>query len=103
VDNGNTVIASLLRAERLRAILAADDTYVLDLSVRASGTNRIRKNMFFNARVAHSGGVSIGANLFNNKDQMVFARLEEFYFEFMNSKEIRERTGFQQLDPSFTK
>jgi hypothetical protein len=103
VDSGNTVIASLLRAERLRSILAADDTYSLDLSVRASGTNRIRKNMFFNAKVDHSGGVSVGANLFNNKDQMVFARLEEFYIEYMNSKEIRKRTGFQQLDSSFTK
>jgi hypothetical protein len=100
-SNSTPVLAGLLRAERLKEILKTADAYALDLVVRASGTNRIRRNAFFNAKVAHSGGVSIGVNLFNNLDQLVFGQLEEYYIDFTNSAEIRKRAGFQKLDPSF--
>jgi hypothetical protein len=92
------VLNTLLNAERLSDILAEAGTYVLDLSVKATGTNRTRRNMFFNTKLAHSGGVSIDANLFNNQDQLVFGRVEDFYIEFTGSKEIRQRSGFKRLD-----
>lgn len=101
--NSTPLLAGLLRAERLKDILKANDAYALDLVVKASGTNRIRKNAFLNAKIAHSGGVSIGANLFNNLDQLVFGQLEEYYIDFTNSGEIRKRAGFQKLDSSFAK
>ena len=96
-----TVLAGLLRAERLRQILADKNTYALDLGVRASGTNRFTRTAFFNTKVAHSGGVSITLNLFNNLDQMVFGRQEGYYIEFARSKDIRQRTGFQPLNETF--
>jgi len=99
--NSTPVLTTLLRAERLKDILQRVDAYALDLVVKASGTNRIRKNAFFNAKIAHSGGVSIGANLFNNFDQLVFGQLEEYYIDFTNSGDIRKRVGFQKLDSSF--
>ena len=99
--NNETVLAGLLRAERLRQILADKNTYGLDLGVRASGTNRFTRTAFFNTKVAHSGGVSISLNLFNHLDQMVFARQEGYYIEFSRSKDIRQRAGFLQLDETF--
>ncbi|HEV3468360.1 MAG TPA: hypothetical protein VG148_03505 [Pyrinomonadaceae bacterium] len=92
------LLVGLISAERLSEILAADDTYALDLTVKASGTNRIRRNMFFNAKLAHTGGVSIDANLYNHQDQLVFGRLEDYYIEFTGSEDIRKRMGFQKLD-----
>lgn len=92
------VLVQLISAERLSEILATDDTYVLDLSIKASGTNRIRRNMFFNAKLAHTGGVSIDAGLYNSQDQLVFGRLEDFYIEFTGSEDIRKRMGFKKLD-----
>ena len=96
-----TVLAGLLRAERLRQILADKNTYALDIGVKASGTNRFTRTAFFNTKVAHSGGVTISLNLFNNLDQMVFGRQEGYYIEFSRSKDIRQRAGFQPLDDSF--
>jgi hypothetical protein len=96
-----TVLAGLLRAERLRQILADKNTYALDIGVKASGTNRFTRTAFFNTKVAHSGGVTISLNLFNNLDQMVFGRQEGYYIEFSRSKDIRQRAGFQRLDDSF--
>jgi len=92
------LLNGLINAERLSEILAEAGTYVLDLNVKASGTNRTRRNMFFNTKLAHSGGVSIDANLFNNQDQLVFGRIEDFYIEFTGSKDIRQRSGFKRLD-----
>lgn len=92
------LLTNLIRAERLSDILKKDDTYVLDLDVKASGTNRTRKNIFWNARIAHSAGVSIDATLFNNRDEQVFAILRPFYIEFSSSKQIRKHSGFQTLD-----
>jgi len=71
------------------------------MQVTAKGTNKITKNAFFSAKLSHSGGVSIGVNLFNNQDQLVLGQLEQFYIDYTNSKEIRRLTGFQRLDPSF--
>jgi hypothetical protein len=96
-----TVLAGLLRAERLRGILADQNTYALDLAIRASGTNRFTRTAFFNTKVAHSGGVSLSINLFNHLDQMVYGRQEGYYIEFSHSKDIRRRAGFQPLDPTF--
>jgi hypothetical protein len=92
------VLTSLVRAERLSDILNNENTYVLDLDVKASGTNRTRKNIIWNARIAHSAGVSIDASLFNNRDEQVFAILRPFYIEFSSSKQIRKHSGFQTLD-----
>ena len=89
---------SLVSAERLSDLLANSATYVLTLNVKATGTNRSRKNLFFNAKLDHSGGASIDANLFNSQDQLVFGKVENFYIEFTDSKTIRERSGFKRLD-----
>ena len=92
------IFNNLVSAERLSDLLADKAAYVLTLNVKASGTNRTRKNMFFNAKLDHSGGASIDANLFNSEDQLVFGTVENFYIEFTNSKRIRERSGFKRLD-----
>jgi hypothetical protein len=94
-------LVTLLRAERLAELLKKANTYSLELQVTAKGTNKITKNAFFSAKLSHSGGVSIGVNLFNNKDQLVLGQLEQFYIDYTNSKEIRRLTGFEKLDPSF--
>jgi len=96
--NNSTVLAALLRSERLKDILKSPNTYALDLVVTASGTNRITKNFFFNARVSHSAGITINAVLFNNQDQMVFGENQDYYIEFTNSKEIRRRARFKNLE-----
>ena len=95
------VLVTLLRAERLADLLKKANTYSLEMQVTAQGTNKITKNAFFSAKLSHSGGVSIGVNLFNNKDQLVLGQLEQYYIDYTNSKEIRRLTGFQKLDPSF--
>jgi len=95
------VLVTLLRAERLTELLRNPNTYSLEMQVTAQGTNKITKNAFFSAKLSHSGGVSIGVNLFNNQDQLVLGQLEQFYIDYTNSKEIRRLTGFQRLDPSF--
>ncbi|MDT5296301.1 MAG: hypothetical protein QOJ76_3181 [Acidobacteriota bacterium] len=92
------VFVDLISAGRLSDILSEDDTYALDLAVKASGTNRTRRNMFFNAKVAHSAGVSLDANLYDNQDRLVFGRLEDFYIEFTGSEDIRKRKGFKKLN-----
>jgi hypothetical protein len=92
------LLANLIRAERLSDILANPNTYALDLDVKASGTNRIRRNLFWNARIAHSAGVSIDANLYNNEDKQVFGTIEPFYVEFTGSKQIRQQSGFRKLN-----
>lgn len=94
-------LVGLLRAERLHKLLALSTTYSLEMQVTAAGTNKISKNAFFSAKVSHSGGVSIGVNLFNSQDQLVLGQREQYYIDFTNSKEIRRLTGFQKLDPSF--
>jgi hypothetical protein len=71
------------------------------MQVTAQGTNKITKNAFFSAKLSHSGGVSIGVNLFNSQDQLVLGQVEQFYIDYTNSKEIRRLLGFQKLDPSF--
>jgi hypothetical protein len=91
------VLVDLISAGRLSDILSEDDTYALDLEIKASGTNRTRRNMFFNAKVAHSAGVSLDANLYDNHDRLVFGRLEDFYIEFTGSEDIRKRKGFKKL------
>lgn len=92
------IFNGLVGAERLSDLLADSGTYVLTLNVKSSGTNRSRRNMFFNTKLDHSGGASIDANLFNNLDQLVFGKVESFYIEFTGSKKIRERSGFKRLD-----
>ncbi|HEY5883158.1 MAG TPA: hypothetical protein VIT88_00640 [Pyrinomonadaceae bacterium] len=92
------VLTALIRAERLSDILKNEHTYVLDLDVKAAGTNRTRKNIIWNARIAHSAGVSIDASLYNNRDEQVFAILRPFYIEFSSSKQIRKHSGFQTLN-----
>ncbi len=96
-------LVSLLRAERLHDLLKLNTTYSLEMQVTGAGTNKISKNAFFSAKVSHSGGVSIGVNLFNNQDQLVLGQREHYYIDFTNSKEIRRLTGFQKLNPSFAK
>ncbi len=95
------VLVSLLRAERLSELLKKPNTYSLEMRVTAQGTNKITKNAFFSAKLSHSGGVSIGVNLFNSQDQLVLGQVEQFYIDYTNSKEIRRLLGFQKLDPSF--
>ena len=97
------VLVSLLRSERLQDLLKLETTYSLEMQVTAAGTNKISKNAFFSAKVSHSGGVSIGVNLFNNQDQLVLGQREQYYIDYTNSKEIRRLSGFQKLDPSFAK
>lgn len=92
------LLANLIRAERLSDILANENTYALDLDVKASGTNRIRRNMFWNAKIAHSAGVSIDANLYNNEDKQVFGTIQPYYVEFTGSKQIRQQSGFRKLN-----
>lgn len=92
------IFNNLVSAERMSDLLADPGTYVLTLNIKALGTNRTRKNLFFNAKVDHSGGASVDANLFNSEDQLVFGKVENFYIEFTGSKKIRERSGFKRLD-----
>jgi hypothetical protein len=92
------LLIDLVASGRLSDILAEDGTYALDLGIRASGTNRIRRNMFFNAKLAHSAGATIDANLYDSQDRLVFGRVEDFYVEFTGSEDIRKRKGFKKLD-----
>lgn len=92
------LLIELVAAGRLSDVLAEKGAYALDLSVKASGTNRIRRTMFFNAKIDHSAGVSIDANLYDSQDRLVFGRVEDFYVEFTGSKNIRKRKGFKKLE-----
>jgi hypothetical protein len=92
-----SVTAALLRAERLAAMLEQPGTFVLLLEVKAAGTTRIQKNIFWNARPDHTGGASITAQLFNHEDRMVGAFDERFYYDYQRPKAIRETLGFHEL------
>jgi hypothetical protein len=92
------VITEFLKAERLVTILDQSSTYALDLTVSSAGMLRIRKNIFFNAKTAHSGGVSISARLFNNEGKLVFGGVQDYYVDFTSSKQIRESLKFKRLD-----
>lgn len=92
------VIAEFLKAERLVTILDQSNAYALDLTVSSAGMLRIRKNIFFNAKTAHSGGVSISARLFNNEGKLVFGGVQDYYIDFTGSKQIRESLKFKKLE-----
>lgn len=91
------VLTEFLKAERLASVLDNDKTYAMNMTVTASGMVRIRRNIFFNATIAHSGGVSITVRLFNREGQMVGGDVQDYYFDFTGSKEIRKSLGFKKL------
>jgi hypothetical protein len=91
------VITEFLKAEQLVTILDQSNAYALDLTVSSAGMLRVRKNIFFNAKTAHSGGVSISARLFNNEGKLVFGGVQDYYVDFTGSKQIRESLKFKQL------
>jgi hypothetical protein len=98
--NANTklpVLTEFLKAEKLSQILDKSDTYAINLKVSSSGMVRIRRNIFFNARVAHTGGVSISARIFNREGQLVGGDVQDYYIDFAGSKEIRKSLGFKKL------
>ena len=93
-----STLVGILRSERLARILDEDDTYALDLKSDASGTTRIRKNIFWNARADHTGGVSIKARLFDKDDKLVFGTVTDYYFEYTGSGHIRKARKFKKLE-----
>jgi uncharacterized protein YlxW (UPF0749 family) len=92
-----SLTATLIRAERLAAVLEKADTYVLLLEVKAAGTTRIQKNIFWNARPDHTGGASITAQLFDAEDRMVGSFSEDYYFDYLKPREIRQELGFKRF------
>lgn len=95
-----TMIASLLRAEALATLLDQKDTYVLDLSVTASGTTRIRQNIFWNAKPDHTGGVTIIARVFDFEGRMVGGYSADHYYDYTSSGDIRRTLKFASLTDS---
>ncbi len=93
-----TALVGLLRAERLSQEIAKAGTFLLDMRVNASGTTRIRKNIWWNAKDEHTGGVTIEANLFDNTDQLVFGAVVDGYIDYAGSGKIRRQRGFLKLD-----
>ena len=93
-----TLLAPLLRVERLQAALSIDKTFVLDLTVTATGTTRIRRNIFLNAKAAHSGGVSISARLFDNRGALVMGEVVNNYIGFTDSRQIHDLADYESLD-----
>jgi hypothetical protein len=93
-----TLLTEFLQAERLATILDESGAYVLDLTVTAAGMLRIRRNLFFNAKTAHTGGVTVSVRLYDNGGLMVFGRVQEFYIDFTDPKTIRRTLGFQKLE-----
>ncbi len=65
--------ASLLRMERLYEKLRQEHAYVLKLAVIAKGTNRITKNLWGNARIAHSAGAELNYQLYAPDGSLILA------------------------------
>ncbi|MBI3651883.1 MAG: hypothetical protein HY231_12755 [Acidobacteria bacterium] len=87
-----TPLALIIRTESLAVLLKDPKTYVLRLTPpTANGTTRIRRNLFFNAKSAHSGGVSVYYQLFDTKGIMVDGGVVMDYIEYTDSKDVHKR------------
>lgn len=93
-----TLLTEFLQAERLTTILDDAGTYALDLTVKAAGMLRIRRNLFFNAKTAHTGGVTASVRLYDNGGLMVFGTVQDYYIEFSAPERIRRALGFKKLE-----
>jgi len=83
-----TPMVQLLRAERLNNILRDETTFSLRASVTASGTTKIKKNLFVDAKVTHSAGANI---VFQGV--LVLAASEPFYYTYRSPSEIEAMVG----------
>lgn len=91
------VLTEFLKAERLVSLLDSDKTYAMDMTVTAAGMVRIRRNIFFNANVAHSGGASISVRFFDKDSQLIGGDVQDYYIDFVGSKTIRKSLNFKKL------
>lgn len=87
-----TALVGLLSADRLSREIAKEGTFLLDMRVNASGTTRIRKNIWWNAKDEHTGGVTIEANLFDHADRLVFGAVVDGYIDYAGSGKRRKRS-----------
>lgn len=85
-----TPMSQLIRAERLSSVMNEKTTYTLRLNVTANGTTMIRKNLFWNARVKHSAGVSLVYQLFDRNGKIVRADGMQYYYEWKTAEEVRQ-------------
>jgi len=83
-------LAQLIRGERLASIIKGAGAFTLRVNVTANGTSMIRKNLFTNARVQHSAGVSLVYQLFDQTGRIINADALQYYFDWKTADEVRE-------------
>ncbi|OWY63643.1 hypothetical protein B7486_51940 [cyanobacterium TDX16] len=64
---GVNLLSILARAAKIEEVLTDKGSYILFLDIRAGGSNRTRRNLFFGSRLRHSGSVIVNYILFDRQ------------------------------------
>jgi hypothetical protein len=84
-----TVMAQLLRAEKLHSILDDNNSYTLRVAVTANGTTKVKKNLFVDAKVRHSAGANLVYQLFNKEGALAQGDVMQCYIDYQSSQNVR--------------
>jgi len=92
-SSAETALNKYLSAEQLEELHKRPNTYFLEIkSVRAVGTQRVRKNLFFlTDKLDYSGGVVLAWTLFDASGKVHNSGIETSYDGFIAPKDLRKR------------
>jgi len=90
--SADTVIRKYVNAEHFDALHKRDNVYFLEVkSVRAVGTQRVRKNLFFlTDKLDYSGGVIVQWTLFDRSGNVRQSGIETAYDGFLKPERLRD-------------
>jgi hypothetical protein len=72
-DTKVSMLIILLQAERRAALLRTDNTYVIKLIAKRSGSTIVKESLFFSAKAAHSGGCQLCCLMFDGGGRIVYS------------------------------
>jgi hypothetical protein len=86
-----TAQAAIMRAERLITKLREENTYVMNISASAKGSNKVSENLWRNARIEHSGGAELKCLIYGPDGEIVFSFSHFEYVPYQSPSQIREK------------
>ncbi|GGB23409.1 hypothetical protein [Puia dinghuensis] len=87
-----TPLTTLLRAERLIALLKSGHTYIVKLSAISKGSNKVSQRLWSSAVIRHSAGTELNCLVFSPDGEIVFANTQLNYTPYLKPEEIRVRS-----------
>lgn len=85
-DTKVSMLIVLLQAERLAKQLLTDDTYVIKLNVKRSGSTLVKESLFSSAKATHSGGCQLSCLIFDRNGCVLYSNNANKYIPM--SREI---------------